>query len=60
MIPLIFVVAFLGLCIWAGIKASRDLDFCIRHTITNKAKKDFEFDEMKRQLEELRRNHEHS
>lgn len=36
-------------------KACDDLEYCIKHTMRDKVKKDWEFEQMKRELQELKK-----
>lgn len=52
-ILLIPLALFIVVIVYFTNKACDDLDYCIKHTVRNRARKDREFEQMKRDIERL-------
>lgn len=50
---LIPLAVFIAVVVYYTKKACDDLEYCIKHTMRNKAKKDYEFQQMKDKIESL-------
>jgi hypothetical protein len=54
-ILLIPIIMFIAVVVYFTKKACDDLEYCIKHTMRNKATKDWEFEQMKKELKELKK-----
>lgn len=50
---LVPLVMFIAVVAYFTKKACDDLEYCIKHTMRNKARKDYEFQQMKEKVERL-------